>query len=540
MAKNTAKSDRKKQPSTRKNTTSADVRIRMYRQGLGDCFLLTFRQSGQDDFNMVIDCGVLNGSPNGSARIKQAVEDIEWETNSHLNLLVATHEHADHLSGFNQARDLWSKFTIDKTWLPWTENETDPAVKQLKNRQKIRLKASLAGWTRMKSLAIRLAADGQAKLEGRAESIRSLLDFSLEDGDEVTSLIDPSMAGAKPTGPARALAWLKEQAGSRLEYCHPTDPPRRLWAASDVRVFVLGPPEGPTLRRSDPKRGEAYEMFGGIVDNDICFGLAAADDPAMFGPAAASAAAQPFDAFHQRRHEDVRNAPFNHADGFFDTHYGFDDGTEQAWRRIDFDWLDLSQGLALALTGHINNTSLVLAFELGEGGPVLLFPGDAQAGSWLSWNDLKWDLVQGRHDNSTRTVTGADLLRRTVFYKVGHHGSHNATMRDPGLESMTSQDLVAFIPVHQATAQCRRPMWKMPWEPLWRRLQEKAEHRVILSDHEQALEEQLKEPAALAGNPTARKRWKKFQQAIHWDHSPERLWVEYQYTRGPAGAQRRF
>lgn len=82
--------------------------------------------------------------------------------------------------------------------------------------------------------------------------------------------------------------------------------------------------------------------------------------------------------------------------------------------------------MAIALTGHINNTSLVLAFELGEDGPVLLFPGDAQAGSWASWSGLKWDV---RYRDHTRQVTGADLLRRVVFYKVGHHGSHNATIK---------------------------------------------------------------------------------------------------------------
>ena len=37
------------------------VRIRMYRQGLGDCFLLTFYGDG-GPHHILIDCGVLSGT----------------------------------------------------------------------------------------------------------------------------------------------------------------------------------------------------------------------------------------------------------------------------------------------------------------------------------------------------------------------------------------------------------------------------------------------------------------------------------------------
>ncbi len=36
------------------------VRIRMYRPGLGDCFLLTFR-NGSQDRHILIDCGIFLG-----------------------------------------------------------------------------------------------------------------------------------------------------------------------------------------------------------------------------------------------------------------------------------------------------------------------------------------------------------------------------------------------------------------------------------------------------------------------------------------------
>jgi hypothetical protein len=82
--------------------------------------------------------------------------------------------------------------------------------------------------------------------------------------------------------------------------------------------------------------------------------------------------------------------------------------------------------LALRLDRDTNNSSLALAIEL-ENGEVLLIAADAQVGNWLSWQELAFDGSAGK-------LTGPDLLARTVLYKVGHHGSHNATLREHGLE----------------------------------------------------------------------------------------------------------
>ena len=54
-------------------------------------------------------------------------------------------------------------------------------------------------------------------------------------------------------------------------------------------------------------------------------------------------------------------------------------------------------------------------------------------------------------------MTGPDLLACTIFYKVGHHGSHNATLKAKGLEMMKSLKTAA-IPVDQVVAK------KMSWE----------------------------------------------------------------------------
>lgn len=168
---------------------------------------------------------------------------------------------------------------------------------------------------------------------------------------------------------------------------------------------------------------------------------------------------------------------------FFGQHYYGSGGDHPgaSWRRIDTDWLQSAEHLALKLDSATNNTSLVLAIELVDSGKVLLFPGDAQVGNWLSWHEGGWTDRNGLA--SGQTVTAEDLLRRTVLYKVGHHGSHNATLRELGLEMMDSDELVAMIPVYEDWAHARRPyQWKMPFRPMYLELLRRTEGRILRTD----------------------------------------------------------
>ena len=74
----------------------------------------------------------------------------------------------------------------------------------------------------------------------------------------------------------------------------------------------------------------------------------------------------------------------------------------QDWRRIDNDWLQSAAHLALQVDNAINNTCLVLAFELIETGQVLLFVGDAQIGNWQSWMGLEFTIGDG--NDTTQSV----------------------------------------------------------------------------------------------------------------------------------------
>ena len=96
-------------------------------------------------------------------------------------------------------------------------------------------------------------------------------------------------------------------------------------------------------------------------------------------------------------------------------------------------------------------------------------------GNWESWHDYTWE-VEGRK------VVAADLLARTILYKVGHHGSHNATLSDKGLELMTEPGLVALLPVDEYIAHEKKRWNRMPFEPLMKRLLEKTGKRILRPD----------------------------------------------------------
>jgi hypothetical protein len=72
--------------------------------------------------------------------------------------------------------------------------------------------------------------------------------------------------------------------------------------------------------------------------------------------------------------------------------------------------------LVRSLDDYLNNTSLILIFEFGR--QRLVFPGDAQVENW------SYALFEARNRAAIRR-----RLRNATFYKVGHHGSLNATPR---------------------------------------------------------------------------------------------------------------
>lgn len=437
------------------------VRVRMYRHGLGDCFLLTFPRAGRDPFQMLIDCGALSRDAADMRRLAEHVETATRRADgtSRLDLVVVTHEHRDHLSGFNQARDVFDRIEIGRVWMGWTEKPDDEQAKALADRRNAaaaRLRAALAS---PRGVA--------AAVAGSLGGLTGLAAFHADDA-------------AEPVGRrsiADALEYVRRR-GDRddaIDYLEPGKPPRELDGVEKVRVFALGPPRDPKLlldssvTKKRIEEGTIYHLAAApsAVLAAVDQGLGVAD-----GPDGDGERYRPFAKQHAIGRGDDW---FAEIEPFVSTIY---DHPDRAWRRIDDDWIASYEPLALKLDEDTNNTSLVLAFELEDTGDVLLFVGDAQVGNWLSWEKVSF-AVPGRE----QPLPALDLVRRTVFYKVGHHASHNATLKKEGLERMESDRLVAFVPLDVATAKKQgKKGWDMPAAPLEAALKRKTAGRVVISD----------------------------------------------------------
>ena len=82
-SKSTAKSPVKSKAQPKKAATSGPIvnvgdriKVRMYRQGLGDCFLVSSPRSAGEPFYMMIDCGVILGTQNPGPIMQKVVQDI--------------------------------------------------------------------------------------------------------------------------------------------------------------------------------------------------------------------------------------------------------------------------------------------------------------------------------------------------------------------------------------------------------------------------------------------------------------------------------
>lgn len=474
--------------------TDFRVRVRMYRHGLGDCFLITFRRNEGAPFQMLIDCGALE---RGKADMQRLAKEISKtvpgpEGKPRLDVLVGTHQHRDHLSGFNQARAEFDKIEVGAVWLSWLENLTDSEAEELRSLKKKAIET------------LKKATDQTAKLGPDNDVLagaRKLLGLhdpgskksSLDEGKASVVGAAAPLDGDDPKGTrtiSQAMAYLKNRGGLNLKYLNPGDGPLKLQGVEGVRVYVLGPPHDPALLKGSEVTKKHVE--DGVIFHMGEEGLVGMDALAAALPTKQngvnSARYSPFAEEHAIR-EGKRY--YRGIQPYLDATYHHKD---EAWRRIELDWMDGFNQLALDLDNDTNNTSLVLAFEMEDTGEVLLFVGDAQVGNWLSWEKVSFDVGQ-----STR-ITAHDLLRRTVFYKVGHHCSHNATLDKGGLRLMTSDKLVAFIPLDKSTAAKQGKCgWAMPAEALFASLNLKAKNRVVISDVNEKIPKAAKDAGVRAG-----------------------------------------
>jgi beta-lactamase superfamily II metal-dependent hydrolase len=463
-------------------TKNPGFTIRHYCQGIGDCHLLRFEKDNGDPYWMLIDCGIHTSIKGGSQIIDDIVADLHQQTGGEIDVLVLTHEHTDHISAFRESSNRFANIKVNEVWMAWTESPTDPDAQDL-DKFKQQVLNALSGASRQLHGAAHLdAAQSTAPLR---EGIDELLAFSFgAQGETVRGMRDA--AG--------------RLASKGIKYLEPKQAPLNIPSTPAIRAYVLAPSRNTDYLNIVDRVGERYQMAsdenGLRVAETLSSAFSAAAPDNDFTDLTA-----PFAPSLGTRLTDVERStkPRNPVAAFVYSHYYGPserspliastkrvrtvdaNETDQAWRRIDFDWLSSAGTLAMQLDSKTNNTSLVLAFEIVDTGRVFLFAADAQIGNWLSWQDANWKMSDGA------TVTGPDLLNRTVYYKVGHHGSENATAKSKGLELMTSKDLTAFIPTNEDDA--KNVKWgEMPYHSLLAALESLCGPRVVRADNPKLLE----------------------------------------------------
>jgi glyoxylase-like metal-dependent hydrolase (beta-lactamase superfamily II) len=434
-------------------SAAVSASICMYRLlELGDCFLVTFTSGGSKS-RMLIDCGSFRNTTASAARLDQITKAIAKQlAGAPLDVVVGTHQHNDHLSGFVHCEAAFRKIGIQQVWLSWLD---DPADKR----------AQAIGKAHHNLMLQLHAAHAALRASTKGSRLRPTAARSLEVLEDILGFYGAS-ATAPPEVPANAVKILKAIGARKPSYLKPgqtLDLPGV--PAGSVRVHVLGPPRSDAeLFRADPKKGESYDPALTAANHLASRFLDAAQK--RQNSASDTDADYPFNARYRRSTDRSRSPALTALVKRYR-------GRAVDWRTIDDDWMQQAETLALYLDTFTNNSSLVLAIELVASRKVLFFAADAQTGNWSSWATVKWD---------EHGVNTDDLLARTVFYKVGHHASHNATLV-AAFEKMGTPELVALIPVNKKDPNITKPNgWKMPAKKLFARLKEKTSNRVLQMD----------------------------------------------------------
>jgi len=332
------------------------IRIRMYRPGFGDCFLLTFG-SGKKQGQVLIDFGAHMHGEIGT--MDKIMDNIEKETKKKLDLLIATHAHRDHISGFGKFAARFSKFAINEVWLPWTDNPQDPDARTFTRKH-------LALYNKLEThLRVALGAtEGDPKYALALEALANL------KGNEVAT----SELG-RGFGTGAAVTYL--EAGKSIP---------KVGSVAGLSAEIEGPSRDQSfLTRMDPPADQHFLTNSGDTTGGV----------------------HPFPKL------EIREGERDYAAILKDGQVVLDEKTLEGLHELAEA---PAERLALALDSVRNNTSLVVVFRFR--GRTLLFPGDAQWGNWQSWIGTdaakqllgEVDFLKVAHHGS-ENATPVDLVR---------------------------------------------------------------------------------------------------------------------------------
>jgi hypothetical protein len=360
-------------------TAPASVRLRAYQVGFGDCLLLTINYSaplpdGRSERHLLIDYGNKVKSEEGPS-LGRLAPLIAEHCGGHLDVVVATHRHQDHVRGFGDlsARDHLIPLEPSLIIRPWTDGPADaPGV------------------------------DG-TPLDPDSRGFLATLDSLGKHASKVADEFGfdaNTMAGR--VGQLAELGVGNVQALAMLDSWTQPDP--TVWVRADDRldtkkllpgvgIRVLGPPtlaDVPDMRSYASSSSDYWLRMA--RDNLIAPELGRPMDGELW--ASRDTVAQP---------------------GGFGAASWLVEKMHDAAARQTFD-------IVAGFDGALNNTSVVLLLTIGD--RSLLLAGDAQVENW------SWTLDRALGENKRRAKP---QLRRALeaveVYKVGHHGSRNATPR---------------------------------------------------------------------------------------------------------------
>jgi len=355
------------------------VTIRMYNVGFGDCFLLTFNYP-RTARHMLVDYGSTSAPKHvpktgkNSNYMERVAKDIEAVCEGKLDVVVATHRHRDHISGFSTAAgtgriiaSLKPSYVIQ----PWTE---DPRAKV--NAMSATASVYTSGKADPKQVTAHFLGSLQ-DMHSVAESITRLA--ARQDLAGSQTLKQLHFLGEDNIKNASAVRNLMEM--GRRGKAYYVSAGMKLNVLPGVKCTVLGPPtiqQSNAIRRQrsrDPDNFWQFRAFWG------------AQNFAMRKPLPAAGV--------KPRKSRVRALP-----------------PSVRWFVEQSRQIHAAQllGLVRDLDSVMNNTSVILLLEVGK--HKILLPGDAQIENWAyALSRPEW----------------TQLLRDVNVYKVGHHGSLNAT-----------------------------------------------------------------------------------------------------------------
>jgi beta-lactamase superfamily II metal-dependent hydrolase len=393
----------------------------MYRVGFGDFFLLSVRKDDKVE-HVLVDCGV-HAKPTNS--MGDAIEQLRLDTGGKIALIVMTHRHADHISGFASGAETFRNFTVGKVWMPWFEDRGDPtAVRFQANLEAVALKLQL-------SFAAR-ADKADEQYFNMAENATGPLDVAGISSNQVAlDTLHSGFAGGTTT-----IQYLK--AGDVPEF-----PPELIDIGLGAQI--LGPPSDPAL--ISQMDGKAHQY---LTEIDAAIDAQAAPAP-IFDDSFTS---------HQPDYD-----PASLGSG----------GSARIETAIKAAQPDVVRAIAQKADNTLNNQSVVVLFTYN--GKKLLFAGDAQ---WGNWQNFLFGGAFNSSGHTKLTPEAIKILKSIDFYKVGHHGSTNATPID-ALEAMR-EGIVAMCSTAVGAYGKVKNKSEVPRLPLMEALRKKTGGKLARSD----------------------------------------------------------